>query len=286
MGIYKEPNSEEIKIVKKYSKSFEDIKVSDPVLFAGNTYKEVTFGRKGAAKVLRKEKGYIYIDSNNKVVEDEKTIMRLGRIFFFMDAFLNDDKDSIIRALQNDEEVEKNKVDFKLMMKGFDIIEERNKKYDIEHKEVVKVKDILNKLIDLRANTNLKLEAFLKVVEEAMSKQEYFDENIIDTCMPAYKEVMNCNYEKVRLIAKGASSYNHLKKAAEKVRKQYAIRFNVNYTDPLMKVNYMMGYFESLIRAYETIINMSYGQYMKSIENSGKINAEYKLMELRNKKNK
>jgi hypothetical protein len=286
MGIYKEPNSEEIKIVKKYSKSFEDIKVSDPVLFAGNTYKEVTFERKGAAKVLRKEKGYIYIDSNNKVVEDEKMIMRLGRIFFFMDAFLNDDKDSIIRALQNDEEVEKNKVDFKLMMKGFDIIEERNKKYDIEHKEVVKVKDILNKLIDLRANTNIKLEAFLKVVEEAMSKQEYFDENIIDTCMPAYKEVMNCNYEKVKLIARGASSYNYLKKAAEKVRKQYAIRFNVTYTDPLMKVNYMMGYFESLIRAYETIINMSYGQYMKSIENSGKINAEYKLMELRNKKNK
>ena len=33
--------------------------------------------------------------------------------------------------------------------------------------------------------------------------------------------------------------------------------------NPLMKVNYMMGYFESLIRAYESIINMSYNQYAK-----------------------
>lgn len=286
MGIYKEPNSEEIKVVKKYSKAFENIKVSDPVLFAGNTYKEVTFEKKGVAKVLRKEKGYIYIDSNNKVIEDEKIIMRLGRIFFFMDAFLNDDKDSIISALQNDEEVEKNKVDFELMMKGFDIIEERNKKYDIEHKEVIKVKDILNKLIVLRANTNVKLEAFLKVVEAEMTKRTHFDETIIEACMPAYKEVMNCNYEKVKLISRGASSYNYLKKAAEKVRKQYSIRFNATYTDPLLKVNYMMGYFESLIRAYEAIINMSYGQYMKSIENSGKVNAEFKLLELRNRKSK
>ncbi len=46
----------------------------------------------------------------------------------------------------------------------------------------------------------------------------------------------------------------------------------------------MMGYFESLIRAYESIINMSYNQYAKSIVNSGKTNAEFKLLELRNKK--
>ncbi len=283
MGIYKAPNSEEKKTIKKYSKLFEDIKISEPALFLGNTYKEVIFEKKGIASLIGKKKGYIYIDANNKVVEDEKTVMRLGRIFFFMEAFLNDDNGSIIKALQNEEEVEKNKTDFELMMKGFEIIEKMNKKYDIEHKEVEKVKDILSKLIELRAKTNLKLQDFLKVVQEETSKQKYFDENIIEACMPAYKEVMACNYEKVILIAKGASSYNCLKKAAEKVRKKYTIRFNISYTDPLMKVNYMMGYFESLIRAYESIINMSYNQYLKSIVNSGKTNAEFKLLELRNK---
>lgn len=282
MGIYKAPSSEEIKIVKKYSKLFEDIKVSEPALFAGNTYKEVIFEKKGVSKFLGKGKGYVYLDSNNSIVEDEKTILRLGRLFFFMDAFLNDDKDSIIKALQNEEDVEKNKTDFELMMRGFDIIEEKNKKYDIEHNEVVKVKEILTKLIEFRAKTNLKLEDFLKVVQEERLKQEYFDENIIEACMPSYKEVMACNYEKVKLIAKGSSSYNYLKKASEKVRKKYSIRFNSYYTEPLMKVNYMMGYFESLIRAYESIISMSYNQYIKNIENSGKTNAEYKLLELRN----
>jgi len=237
MGIYKAPNSEEKKAIKKYSKLFEDIKISEPALFLGNTYREVIFEKKGIVSLIGKKKGYIYIDANNKVVEDEKTIMRLGRIFFFMEAFLNDDNGSIIKALQNEEEVEKNKTDLELMMKGFEIIEKMNKKHDIEHKEVEKVKDILSKLIELRAKTNLK-----------------------------------------------SSSYNCLKKAAEKVRKKYTIRFNISYTDPLMKVNYMMGYFESLIRAYESIINMSYNQYLKSIVNSGRTNAEFKLLELRNKK--
>lgn len=283
MGIYKAPSEDEKKAIKKYTKLFEDIKVSDSALFAGKTYKEVTFTKKGIEKVRGNGEHYLYLDSNNNVVVDEKTIKRLGRIFFFMDAFLNDDSGSIIKALQSDEEVEKDKTDIELMDRGFETIQKKDKKYNIEPREVEKVKSILNKLIELRAKTNTRLEGFLQVVTTETEKQEYFDENVIEACMPAYKEVMTCNYEKVQLIAKGTSSYNYLRKAAERVKKSYSIRFSTYHGDPLMKISYMMKYFENLVRSYENIVNMSYNQYIKAIENSGKVNGDYKITKLRNK---
>ncbi len=235
------------------------------------------------SKIRSSGEHYIYLDSNNNVVEDEKTIKRLGRIFFFMDAFLNDDSESIIGALQSDEEVEKDKDEIELMARGFETIQQKNRKYQIEIRDYDKVKNVLSKLVELRGKTNLRLEGFLKVVADETEKQKYFDEDVIEVCMPAYRDVMTCNYEKVQLIAKNASSYDYIKKAAEKVKKSYSMRFSTFYTEPLMKISYKMRYFENLIKSYDSIVNMTYNQYIKAIENSGKANAEYKITMLRNK---
>ncbi|MEG1254718.1 hypothetical protein [Clostridium sp.] len=284
MGIYKLPSSEELKVIKKYGKLFENIKISEPALLGGSTYREVTFKKKMFAKFMGKGTGYLYLDSSNNIVTNDNTIMRLGRIFFFMDAFLNDESDSIIKALQNDDDVDRNNDDLVLMMTGFNLIDKKNRKFDIKPQEVEQVKEILSKLLELRGNTNKKLEIFLKVVADEMSKKKYFDEDVIEACMPAYKDVMTCNYEKVQLIDKGASSYNYIKKAAEKTRRNYSIRFVTSHTEALMRVHYMMGYFENLVKSYESIIKMSYNQYIKNIANAGKVNAEYKLLMLRNNK--
>ncbi|MEG3041709.1 MAG: hypothetical protein RR891_06860 [Clostridium sp.] len=284
MGIYKVPSSEEMRAIKKYGKLFESVKISDPVLLGGTTYREVIFKKKVISKFKSKGTSYLYIDSNNTAVTNENTILRLGRIFFFMDAFLNDESDSIIKALQNDDDVEKNNDDLELMMTGFQLIERKNKKYTINAEEVENVKEILSKLLQLRAKTNEKLDIFLKLVAKEMSKKKYFDEDVIEACMPKYKDVMSCNYEKVQLINKGAESYNYIKKAAEKTRRNYSIRFVTAHTEALMRVHYMMGYFENLIRSYGSIVEMQYNQYMKAIENAGKVNAEYKASILRGRK--
>ncbi|MEG0133153.1 MAG: hypothetical protein RSA29_08980 [Clostridium sp.] len=284
MGIYKVPSSEEMRAIKKYGKLFESVKISDPVLLGGTTYREVIFKKKVLSKFKSKGTSYLYIDSNNTAVTNENTILRLGRIFFFMDAFLNDESDSIIKALQNDDDVEKNNDDLELMMTGFQLIERKNKKYTINAEEVENVKEILSKLLQLRAKTNEKLDIFLKLVAKEMSKKKYFDEDVIEACMPKYKDVMSCNYEKVQLINKGAESYNYIKKAAEKTRRNYSIRFVTAHTEALMRVHYMMGYFENLIRSYGSIVEMQYNQYMKAIENAGKVNAEYKASILRGRK--
>lgn len=101
--------------------------------------------------------------------------------------------------------------------------------------------------------------------------------------MPYYREAMVCNYEKIQLISSNSAYYNDIKKRAEKARKSYALRFSTRNTEPLMKLHYTMGYFENLLRSYGTIATMNYNQYLKLVTNSGKTNAEYKLLVLKNK---
>lgn len=277
MGIYREPNAEELNVIKKYSKLFENIRVSESVLLGGKKYKEVVFKKKG----LGKAEEYLYLDENNSLVENRNTIARVGRLVFFMDVFLSDDSGSIINALQGNEEVTKNKDDLELMSKGLKLLLTKDKKYDIDKSEIEKVQAILNKLLDLRGKTNEKLKVFLDSVDKAMKNKTYFDEEVIEACMPMYKEVMGCNYEKVQLIAKGASHYNKIKKAAEKLRKSYNIRFITSNTETLSKVSYMMGYFENLLKSYRNIVEMNYNEYLKGIMNSGKVNADLKASALR-----
>lgn len=281
MKIYNTPTGEELKILKKYAKAMEDIKISEPAEYAGNTYREVIFKNKALTKFVTGKTFFLYLDSKNNVITDKTTILRLGRLFFFMDAYLNDGDGSIIGALQNEDAVQKNKDDLELMMDGLKIVEGRKEKYDVTSKDIAETEKILLKIMELRSKTNEKLNDFLKNVESEMKNRKYFDENIIEACMPAYKEVMVCNFEKVQLIAKGGNMYNAIKKAAEKSRKSYGIRFSMKQTDALLKLSYMMGYFENLLRSYNSILSMSINQYVKNIASAGKTNAEYKLEQIR-----
>lgn len=279
MGIYRVPTVEEMVVIKKYNKLFEDIKVSELVELGGKQYKEVIFKK----KVIGNSEEYLYLDKDNRVVEEEHIIARLGRITFFMDAYLNDEPGSIIKALQGDEEIAKNKVDYELVEDGLKLISSRGSKYNLSTGEFEKVQAILIKLMELRGKTNEKLKVFLEVVEKEMQGKKYFDEQVIENCLPFYKEVMACNYEKVQLIAKGTFIYGKIREASEKLRRSYNLRFITVHTEALMKVSYMMGYFENLIKAYDSLIQMSYNDYAKNIINSGKRNAEYKCTALRKK---
>ncbi|MDU4890623.1 MAG: hypothetical protein E6344_01890 [Clostridium sp.] len=279
MIVYRMASAEEMAVIKEYSKLFEDIKVSESVDLGGKLYKEVIFKKKG----IGKSEEYLYLDGENKIVEKESIRARVARLTFFMDAYLNDEPGSIIRALQGEDEIEKNKDDLELMEEGLKLISNRCSKYNIDKGEIEKVQAILVKLLELRGKTNEKLKDFLKVVEAEMQNKKYFDEAVIDNCMASYKEVMICNYEKVQLISRAALSYGKLRGAAEKMRRGYNLRFITSHTEALMKVSYMMGYFENLIKAYGSMAKMTYNDYLKNIVNSGKINAEYKCSAIRKK---
>lgn len=279
MGVYRVPTAEELVVIKEYKKLFEDIKVSESVELGGKLYKEVIFKKKS----IGKSEEYLYLDAENNIVDNKNIIARVGRLTFFMDAYLNDEPGSIIKALQGEDEIEKNKDDIELMEEGLKLISNRCAKYNIAKSEIEKVQAILIKLMELRGKTNEKLKVFLQVVEGEMKNKKYFDEQVIENCMPVYKEIMACNYEKVQLIAKGTLAYGKLREASEKLRRSYNLRFITTHTEALMKVSYMMGYFENLIKSYGNMVQMTFNDYAKNIVNSGKNNADYKALALRSK---
>lgn len=281
MKIYKSPTEEEFKILKKYIKPFEEVRVSEPALYAGNTYKEVVFRKKVMGNISKNGECYLYLDSNNNVVSNKTTLARLGNLFFFMDAFLNDEPGSIIAALQTEDDIEKSRNDLELIGAGLDVIDKKKDKY-IKSFEIENIKKIIIRVMEMRKTTDEKLKIFLDAVNEEMSKRDYFDESVIEACMPEYKNVMLCNYEKVKVIARGADSYSNVKRITENLRRKYNLLFVTSHTEALMKVNYIMRYYDNLLRAYDSILKMSPNQYLKNIANAGKQNAEFKMIQLRN----
>lgn len=301
MSIYTVPSPEVMKVASSYKKTFESVMVSQPAMLHDKLYKEVVFNKKVFGKFRENPKEYLYLDENNEVVNNKNTIERLGRLFFYMDAFFSQDNDSIIRALQRDGDLEKTSNDFENAIEALQMINKREKskkdnKIDKNKKEVKnrkeeepavkgvkEVENTLTKLSALRIKNNEKLKVLLDKIEEEKAKHEYFNEQMIEILMPYYRDAMICNYEKIQLIASNSAYYNDIKKRAEKTRKSYTIRFNTRSTEPLMKLHYTMGYFENLLRSYGTIATMNYNQYLKLVTNSGKTNAEYKLLVLKNK---
>lgn len=316
MSIYKAPTPEVMKTLNKYKKPFEEVEISEPAMLSGHLYREVVFVKKLFSKFRENPKEYMYLDDNNEVVHHKNTVERLGRLFFYMDAFYNNDKESIIGAFQKEGDLERNTKDFDLARTALEIldkkefkntVDKKDKKSKVEAKDVKDVKDVkevkeakekkqflvsadtkaiectLSNLGSLRMKTNEKLKVLLKKIEEEKEKNEYFNELMVEVLLPHYRDVMILNYEKIQLISKETYLYNSMKKKAEKARKSYTLRFNTRNTEALMKLHYLMGYFESLLRTYSNIATMSYNQYLRLINNAGKTNAEYKLSALRNK---
>jgi hypothetical protein len=310
MSIYKATTPEVMKTLSKYKKPFEEVVISEPAMLSGHLYREVVFEKKLFSKFRENPKEYMYLNDNNEVVDHKNTVERLGRLFFYMDAFYNNDKESIIGAFQKEGDLERNTRDFDLARTALEIldkkefkntVDKKDKKSKVEAKEVKEVKGAkeekqsllstdtkaieytLNNLGSLRMKTNEKLKILLKKIEEEKEKNEYFNELMVEVLSPYYRDVMILNYEKIQLISKETYLYNSVKKKAEKARKSYTLRFNTRNTEALMKLHYLMGYFENLLGSYNNIATMSYNQYLRLINNAGKTNAEYKLLALRNK---
>lgn len=281
MELYRELTKEERGYVSKKIKGFENVKISEPVELNGNTYREIIFKKKIFSKLRENGTAYCYIDSSNNIVTNENTIIRLGRLFFFMDAFLTTGKGSIVSAFLNEGDKTRNKNDLEFILEGLEQIKKKGDKYNITSNDVEQVKDILIIVNEMREDLNNTVEKFLEVVEGSKKKHKIFNESFIDECMPQYKELMIGNYNKMQIINKGRRHYNTFKKAANSIRRKYTLVFITKHNEQLMRVHYMMGYFESLLQSYDTIISMNQSQYTKAIVNAGKANAEYKKMYLR-----
>lgn len=295
MDVYSIPSKEEMAIVKKYKKLGETVKVSDWVLLNGKKYKEVMF-TKNFQNFRQNPFEYIYLDEQNNILDNKNIIEKVGRLVFFMEAFYSDGEKSIMAAFHKEGDLEKDRDDLKSCLEGISVLKNRkesddaNREKNAAKKKIIAyrsdldyVEGIITKLDKQREVANVKIKELIEKIDAAKEKNEIFNEAVIEEVMPCYREVMFNNYEKIKLIASGERFYPIVKEKSENVRRANSLKLNTRHSKGLMQLHYTMGYFDNLLRAYSRILSMSGNEYMKQVNNSGRVNAENKMFNLKNK---
>ena len=275
------PGTEEVlEIVKKYALKGEGIKISHALEYNNKLYREVVFSKK-IFKNLRKEHlGYLYIDEKNEIVTEKTLQEKLSKLAYFSEIFYNKDNSAcIINAFQDEGTVERDKKDYSLVAEGLDFL---TKEGIIDSEQV---KQIVIKLPDIRERNNEVLEQFISKSQKLKDEKKYFNAYMLEELLPAYREALSINMQKIRLVESGRECYLNIKKTSEKKKKQMSIRFNSKLTQPLIKVIYTMGYFIKLVESYETISKMTDTQYFKFLGGIEKENIDYRVKLNRSKKN-
>lgn len=276
MSLYEKPSKELLEKLTPYKKATEYIEVSRPINHYNKLYREVVFVKKYTKKFSIEPENYMYIDENDEVITDKILCERLAKIFYYMDIYMNEEKGSVLAALQKEGEIQKDADDTEKVLEALKIIGKK------EPESVGRVIDIIKKLPTLRIKTNEKLEALKKVLEEEKKNNQYFNERMIEVLHPYYRQVMEVNYEKMLLIGRGKDYYGSLKRKAEKTRRMQNLLLYTKNSECLLRLNYILGYYENLLKAYGNVLTMNYNQYIRTLDNAGKKIAENKMYLLRN----
>lgn len=275
MSIYEAPSKELMKKLKAHKKITENVKVSKSAMLHDHLFREVVFSKKVFKKFSSEPECYMYIDQNDNIVEDKFLCERLGKLFYYMDIYLNEEPGSVLSALQNEGEVTKDKNDYEKVIQGLEVIKKK------EPENIENVLEVMKKLPALRNKNNEKLRILKDAIEEQKLKHQNFNEAMVEALHPYYRDALAVNYEKILLIGKGAKFYGDIKRKSEKRRRTSKFLLNTRHTEPLMKVHYTMGYFQNLLKVYGNVVDMNYNQYMKLVDNAGKRVAEEKMLHIR-----
>ncbi|MGG7164296.1 hypothetical protein [Clostridium ihumii] len=275
-ALYESPSKQLEDKLKKYKKAMEKIYVSKPIELYNKLYREVIFEKGGLNVFSTSPQNYMYVDENDDIIEDKIFCERLARIFYYMDIYLNEEKGSVLAALQDEDDTNRDKHDYKSVLEGLELLKNKNKE------DVEKVRYVIERLPKLREKTNEKLKILKEQIEIEKEKNKYFNEKMIEVLYPYYRNVMEINYEKILLIGKAKDNYVELKKNADKKRRTNNLLFNTRHTEKLMRTHYVLGYYSNLLRSYGNVIDMNYNQYIRTLDNAGFRMAKNKMASLRN----
>lgn len=260
----------------KFTNNGEKYEISALVQIDGIKYYIVSYYKKHFNIINKEPVGYIFIDEKGNVVQNKILQARLGKLFYFYDIFYNDEsKSNIKNALREQILIERDIRDFKDVISGLDFLS----KEGLESAEIVKT--YIEKIPKLRELNNIKFQEAIDVIKKCKNENIEFDEEILESVLPIYKEALLYNFDKVKTIAAGTVYYDEIKSTAEKKKKQFSVRFNKKLTTPLMKLTYQIGYFKRVITTYEKVLNMNTNQYSKFLEKVQKDNIEEKLKIIR-----
>lgn len=250
-------------IINNFIKKGEDFKELGTLEFNGKTFKEIVFLKKGLKLFGSGPSGYIYIDSDNKIVNSKNVIKELSRLAYFSEAFFSTEKGKgILPSLQSKDDVKSDRLEFEDISRGLDFLKEEQ----IEGTD--KVKHVVKKLPDLKEV----MDKESKKLEEAIDKyrdRPFGEENLKDI-YPIYEDILRLNFENVKFISTLSDVCDNVQVAAEKKRKKWAIRVKKNVVGRLMRVSDKIAYFKRVIRTYGDVVNMTTPQYLKFLGDMNK----------------
>jgi hypothetical protein len=273
ISTYEIPSKDLLKHLKNYANKKEDILVSSKLEYKDKLYREVVFNKKSL--INNETKGIMYIDENFTTVKDDNLIKELASLAYYYEVFYgNRTENSIFNAINHSGGLNREKNDLKLAEKGLDYI------YDAGLNEAQYVKDIINKIPNIRDKNNCKL-IELKDIVDKFSFQEAFNNDILNSIYNYYEEILALNFENITTIASGIDYYDNIQNAAKKSRRALIFKLKRKIVEPLFKLEYQVSYFKKLINVCSPVINMSKGQYLKFINNKQKENIKSRIELLR-----
>ena len=279
MPIYSLASKEILEHIKQYTKRGEVVKIFDALEYNNILYREVTFSKKMFNNFRKENLGYLYINEKNEIVTEKSLQERLAKLAYFSEVFYNtESRICIVNAFQDDVTIEKDKKDYKLMVDGLDFL---TKEGIVDSEQI---KQVVIKLPTIRKRNNEVLKQLMDESGKHKAEKKYFNAHMLEELLPLYREALSVNLQKIKLIDSARGCYSNIKKTSEKKSKQMSIRFNYKITRPLMKISYMMGYFNKLVETCEIISKKSDTEYFKYLGTIEKENIDYRVKLNRSKK--
>lgn len=264
-------------ISDKYIKKSEVARVSMPIEYKGQLYREIQFNKVFLGSVRQTVNGYIYVTEDGQKVEDERDIRELSYLAYQFEVLFDDVfSGGIPKAVIEEKQLKREEKDFEKMLVALDAL----KAEGLEKTE--KLRDAFLNLTALKRENNKALKELIDKVNSLSNENIVFSKKILDEIMPYYRRALLKNFEKIKLIAKTKDEIDDVKAALNKKRK--SLRFRISGTelmDCLNRLDYGIDYFKKVLTVYEPVLDMSDKEYIKYLDSMDRKNVEEKMMKLR-----
>lgn len=257
MTIYNEVPDKFISIAEANSQSGEVFKISKPVLFENKKYFEIVFNKKLFGILRKNVIGRLIIDEQGSVIKDNSLLNNLSRLFyyyaFFFDAGLSDLKNTI----KSDIQLKREERDYKEAASVLQHIADEGVG------DAGRVKSIVDRYPVMRVEADKVLKMVIQRVEEYLSNDTLFSEEVLDDVLSLYIKTLVLNFERIKFINSASGHYDTVKREIIKRKRKIKNRISRKFRDSVIKPENILTFFINILKYYDEVINYSSERYKK-----------------------
>ncbi|MCX7694349.1 MAG: hypothetical protein N2Z71_01345, partial [Caloramator sp.] len=208
MLVFTKPEGKFKEISDKYIKKHEVARVSMPIEYKGQLYREIQFNKVFLGSVRQTVNGYIYIIDNGEKIDDQKDIKELSYLAYQFEVLFDDIfSGGIPKAVTEEKQLKREEKDFEKMLVALDAL----KAEGLEKTD--NIREAFLKLTNLKRENNRVLKELIDKVNSMSNENLIFNKKILDEIMPYYRRALLKNFEKIKLINKTKDEIDDVKSA-------------------------------------------------------------------------